>query len=547
MPILDLDDAHIAAPFVAPRGTQTSALYTLSATDVATGCVSTDEVVVTINPLPIILVTNPAAVCAPSTVDLTLPSITSGSTTGLVFTYFTDVATTNALLNPTDVSVSGTYYIKGTTADGCVKIEPVVVTINSLPVIVVTNPAAVCAPSTVDITLPSVTLGSTTDLVFTYFSDAATTYALLNPATVAVSETYYIKATTAAGCVKIEPVEVTINPLPTITAHASSVCTPATVDITLPSVTSGSTTGLVFTYFSDVTTTNALLNPTAVSVSEIYYIKGTTAAGCISTAPVDVTINPLPMLLVTNPTALCVPGTVDITLPSVTFGSTTGLAFTYFSDEATTNGLLNPASVSVSEIYYIKGVTIDGCLKVVPVVVTINALPSLVITNPLATVSPNVVDIALPSVTAGSTLGLMYTYFNDMTTTSELLNPNAIDVSGTYYIKGTVQSTGCYAIEPVEVVISTGLRVDMSSGMGSLKVDLSPNPFSKNTIITVSGATYNYVKVTLLDMNGKIVFENANVPNNDSTPIGEDLPSAMYIVQVIDGEKTKTIKIVKIE
>jgi hypothetical protein len=547
MPILDLDDAHIAEPIVTPSGTQTSVLYELSTTDVATGCVSTDQVVVTINPLPTIVVTNPPAVCAPSTVDITLPAITVGSTTGLVFTYFTDAATTNALLTPTAVSVSGTYYIKGTTADGCVKIASVVVTINPLPVIVVTNPLAVCAPGTVDLTQSSITAGSTTGLVFTYFRDAATTNAVLNPAAVSVSETYYIKGTTASSCVKTEPVVVTINPLPTVVTHPTSICAPGTVDLTLPSVTAGSTTGLVFTYFSDAATTNAVLNPTAVSVSETYYIKGTTAAGCIKTEPVVVTINPLPTLIVTNPAALCEPGTVDLTLPSVTSGSTTGLVYTYFRDVATTNGLLNPASVATSGTYYIKGTTVEGCVETAPIVVTIYALPSLVITNPSATVTPNVVDITLPAVTSGSTPGLIFTYFNDIAATSILSNPNAVSLTGTYYIKAVLPSTGCTVIAPVEVGISTGLDVDASSGMGTLKVDLSPNPFSKNTYITISGANYNYVKVTLLDMNGKVVFENAHVPNNDSTPLGEDLPSAMYIVQVIDGEKTKTIKIVKIE
>ncbi len=81
-----------------------------------------------------------------SNVDLTAAAVTAGSTAGLTYTYFTDAAGTIVLATPNAVATSGTYYIKGTTAAGCSDIQPVVVTINPKPTVVITNPAAVCAP-----------------------------------------------------------------------------------------------------------------------------------------------------------------------------------------------------------------------------------------------------------------------------------------------------------------------------------------------------------------------------------------------------------------
>ena len=89
---------------------------------------------ININPLPNIVITNPAAVCYNNKVNITLPAVTAGSDVGLTYAYFTDAAGTTILTTPTEVGVSGTYYIKGTNSNGCTRIVPVTVTINPLPI-----------------------------------------------------------------------------------------------------------------------------------------------------------------------------------------------------------------------------------------------------------------------------------------------------------------------------------------------------------------------------------------------------------------------------
>ncbi|HEY4651706.1 MAG TPA: S8 family serine peptidase, partial [Pontibacter sp.] len=109
---------------------------------------------VNFNEVPTVLVTNPAPVCAPATVDLTASAVTAGSTAGLTYSYWTNAAGTNPLNNPAAVSASGTYYIKGTTTAGCFDIKPVTVTINQAPVAVITQGATVtfCSGSTTTLT-----------------------------------------------------------------------------------------------------------------------------------------------------------------------------------------------------------------------------------------------------------------------------------------------------------------------------------------------------------------------------------------------------------
>ncbi|MFT3934721.1 MAG: gliding motility-associated C-terminal domain-containing protein [Chitinophagaceae bacterium] len=371
---------------------------------------------------------------------------------GLTYTYFTDAAATTTLANPNAIAASGIYYIKGTTAAGCFTVKPVTVTINPLPTVVITNPAGVCSPNTVDITTAAVTAGSSSGLTYTYYTDAVATTTLTNPNAVATSGTYYIKGTAATGCYTIKPVTVTINPLPTasISYAGTPFCATGTVSVTQTGQGGGtysSTTGL-----SINASTGAI--DLATSTAGTYTITYSFTNGtCSNATTTSVTINALPTVVITDPAAVCSPNTVDITDASITAGSTGGLTYTYFTDAAATNALANPNAVAASGTYYIKGITAAGCFTVKPVTVTINPLPTVVITNPAAVCSPNTVDITTAAVTAGSSSGLTYTYFTDAAATATLANPNAVAASGTYYIKGTA-ATGCYTIKPITVTIN---------------------------------------------------------------------------------------------
>lgn len=93
---------------------------------------SVGNVAITILANPIMMVTNPVAVCNGTNVDITASAITAGSDAGLVYTYFTDAAATTPLSNPTAVAAGGTYYIKGTNpGTSCYEIQPVTVTIDT--------------------------------------------------------------------------------------------------------------------------------------------------------------------------------------------------------------------------------------------------------------------------------------------------------------------------------------------------------------------------------------------------------------------------------
>ncbi|WP_439480957.1 DUF7507 domain-containing protein, partial [Algoriphagus formosus] len=107
---------------------------------------------------------------------------------------------------------AGTYYAFPFETDifsGCY--TEFTISIIPAPNLEITDPAAVCTPGTVDLTAAAVTAGSDADLTFTYWTDEGATVSLQNPAAVATSGTYYIRAENAAGCFVIEPVDVSIG------------------------------------------------------------------------------------------------------------------------------------------------------------------------------------------------------------------------------------------------------------------------------------------------------------------------------------------------
>jgi len=99
------------------------------------GCTSLRSNVVTISTpgIPTLIITDPAPVCFPSTVDITTDTITDGSTPGLTYTYWEDSDCTVEFETPTNAR-GGIYYIRGTTVSGFFDIKPVVVTVVPPPV-----------------------------------------------------------------------------------------------------------------------------------------------------------------------------------------------------------------------------------------------------------------------------------------------------------------------------------------------------------------------------------------------------------------------------
>ncbi|MEO6549631.1 MAG: T9SS type B sorting domain-containing protein [Ferruginibacter sp.] len=125
-----------------PRSITSSGIYILVATNDFT-CADTAIVTLVDNQSPTVRVVNPEPVCAPSTVNLTLFAVTSGSTPGLSFSYWQDAAASVSVLNA-DKAVNGLYFIKGTDTNGCFNIKPVAAVVYALPIVSAGRDTVIC-------------------------------------------------------------------------------------------------------------------------------------------------------------------------------------------------------------------------------------------------------------------------------------------------------------------------------------------------------------------------------------------------------------------
>ena len=358
----------------------------------AEGCTSASSADVVITPQPssptapvIGIITQPT--CAISTGSVVLSGLPSTGTWTL--TRSPGGVTISGSGTTTTVSVlpAGTYTFTVTNSTGCTSSPSGSVLINAQPPI----PPA---PSVGTITPPSCTV-STGSVLLSGLPSSGTWTLIRYPGTVSTTGTgtsttitgltlgtYNYTVTTADGCLSVPSANVVIPAQPptpaaptvgTITQPTFAIPTGSVVLSGLPSTGSWVITRLP----GGVTTAGTGTSKTITNLEGgVFTFKVTNSSGCTSTESIPVTISTpgAPVLVISDPPAVCSPNTVDITNSSIAAGSTPGLTYTYWTDAKATIAYSTPTAATAGT-YYIKGTTVSGYFNIKPVTVTIDQLP----------------------------------------------------------------------------------------------------------------------------------------------------------------------------
>jgi hypothetical protein len=349
------------------NGISTNGATSSTAYDASNGKWRFDNIQFTADTItPILKITNPATACSPSSIDLTLPAITTGSTTGYPFTYWTNAAATSSLSTAGAVTTSNTYYIKialkDTISGVCSVTKPVTVTINPSPTALVLTGSTICSGGTTTITSSTSVSGISYQLYNSSNTAVGTakagTGASLTWSGIAAGTGYYaIGTNTSTSCTSTSnTVTVKVNALPTITGSLT-VCGTGTTALT------GSGTAASSNPWTSATTTTATVSGTSTTGTVTGVAAGTSVItykdnnGCTNTA--TVTVNALPNISGVTPDTICGSGTVTLGA-TASAGTINWYASLSGTTSLGTGASYTTGTLSATTNYYVDA-TANGC------------------------------------------------------------------------------------------------------------------------------------------------------------------------------------------
>lgn len=373
------EDKDLTIPITGLVQIMQNKTYFIKATNYK-GCESVSSLDISIFDIANFSVKPPAQACYNQTVDITKDEIYIGDLTDVTKTYFSDAAATKVLSNPGRINVSGKYYTKLSNSLGCSKILAVDVVVNPKPNLKITNPKAVCFPQTVDITAGANFAGSDSDLKYEFYYDAGFTQIIPDATKIDKTGTYYIKSTNTLGCVVTDKVTVVVYDLPVLALKDPlPICYPATIDITDPTLYVGTSANVTYSFYTDANLTIKLSQPQQVATSGTYFVKITNANGCFVSEKINVTINPLPVIVLNTPKPIFDYDYIDLTSADIIKGSKGYVKVRYYLDAALSKPIPDPTRINKAGVYYISLESDKGCSITSSIELNILPAPQIIV------------------------------------------------------------------------------------------------------------------------------------------------------------------------
>ena len=467
----------------------------------ANGCQNTDNVIVTVNPLPTVVASNDTTICNGSSATISA----SGAST---YSWDNGLgAGQSHTVNPTTTT---TYVVTGTDANGCQNTDNVIVTVNPLPTVVASNDTTICNGSSATISASGASSYSWDNGLGVGQSHT------VNPTT---TTTYVVTGTDANGCQNTDNVIITVTncgtaPTASFSASDSTICMNECISFT--DLSSSIPTSWSWYFFGSSTPTSSQQNPTNIC----YPTAGTFDVALVATNSAGsdsifmsnfITVNPLPTVVASNDTTICNGSAATI--------SASG-ASSYSWDNGLGVGQSHTVNPTTTTTYVVTGTDANGCQNTDNVIITVTncgTAPTASFSASDSTICMNEC-ISFTDLSSSIPTSWSWYFFGSSTPTSSQQNPTNIcyPTAGTFDValvasnsagSDSIFMNNFITVNPLPTVVASNDTTICNGSSATISAS-GANMYSwSNTIVmgpsqTVTPTSTTTYIVTGIDING---------------------------------------------
>ena len=311
-----------------------------------------------------------------------------------------------------------------------------------------------------------------------------------------VSTTYVLTAQDMYNCIIHDTISVIVNPKPVITITNGSACEGDTAIL--------SASGGYYYQWSNGDTTASIA--VGITTTTTYQVTVTTLLGCSDTASATASINPKPIIQLTDNTTICIGDNATLTAGG-------GTIYLWSTGATTPSISVNPTSLTS---YTVAVTDANGCFDSKSVDVDVITLPVPMITQEVDTICKGT------STTLTASGGTTYLWTTGETASSILISP---------YVTSVYSVTASNSLN--NVVCSANASTQMNvRNCNMIYIPNSFSPYGYNTVFKPLGeikSAKNY-SFQIFNRWGQLIYET-NDPEQgwDGKLNGEYVPHGAYI------------------
>jgi len=458
-----------------------STTYTVSAENNC-GSVS-EDIEVTVNPLPTADASSDLEICAGETATL----IASG---GDNYYWNTGETTSSIDVEPTETTL---YQVEVTDANGCSDSDNVEVVVNDLPTADAGQDQTICAGETA-------TLTASGGGDYLWDNQETTESIQVTPTE---STTYEVTVTDGNNCSASDEIEVVVNPLPTADAGSDfEICAGE-------SATLNASGGDNYSWNTGETTSSIDVEPTETTA---YQVEVTDANGCSDSDEVEVVVNDLPTADAGQDQTICAGETA-------TLMASGGGDYLWDNQETTESILVTPTESTTYEVTVTDG---NNCSASDEVEVLVNPLPD----QPEISVNGSALE---------STPGESYQWYLNGVPIGNATDATYEPTEAGDYTVEVFDENGCSSVSEPYTWITVGIAER------EIELEIYPVPFSNELTIRSSEVID---QVTVLDASSRVILTDE--PAATSTLVsGSNWAKGVYVIDLLIGDSLIKKRVIK--